>query len=624
MIRQIFAGCLLLTSCFLASAGETEPDAKLLETYEAALLKLPEPFRERVGDVVLKRAPDLGLGPSLPLEYRLLNRAAYASFSISDRTLKVYDAGVRNRPTWEDEGPGASEVAKLLAGIADVLGVAAPKDENDPAFQEAWREFVRRVYAWEGGRVPDPLPSVNDKKLWNQFLGDGVWRLMGGKVSMEQLIFHEFGHALQLEWGISDDKTLYWGELSGFTETRDGEAADGWISGFFKMEEVMVLIRVLMAGDESKISRGENADTQVSDKARFVNRYARYDLREDYAESFRLMAYDPERLAKTAPEKFLFLNALGWNARLDVREPGPLWYSGAELDRLLPEKARKDGLARILGRQGDEISLSPIAVAAILRAHAGVLTKEDLPEPHPAFEFVNDLPNSIFGVLDPALLQVEIEGSKYGASPKRLRENQNELILNWLDHFEFQNGISKFRAYGTEGIEGGYEEGVKVAPNLESRYFQYESLRVHGRELVPEDTWRTWDLNEAKFHHEGGAPWLAARYSILGSEKPARELYAEIKEIADKGASGFERAQFIGTAVDVALKANDLKVIPSKIKAIPGETLGAWLRVRYALSASSVAEGKAKEELLQLARSEVAACQNLVLKEKLQRLVTEP
>ncbi len=91
MIRQAFAGCVLLTSGFRAGAEEMKPDSNLIELYESARLKLPEPYRERMGDVILARASDLGLGPDLPLEYRLLNRAAYASFSSLDRKLTVYD-----------------------------------------------------------------------------------------------------------------------------------------------------------------------------------------------------------------------------------------------------------------------------------------------------------------------------------------------------------------------------------------------------------------------------------------------------------------------------------------------------------------------------------------------------
>ena len=143
------------------------------------------------------------------------------------------------KTAWLGEGPTQAEVARLLAGVADVMGVEAPKDEKDPAFEATWKEFVRRVYSWERAEVPEQLPAVDSKEVWNRFLNDGVWRLM---------------------------------------------------------------------------------------------------------------AYDPEHLAKIAPEKFLYLNALGWNARLDLKAPGPLCYSGAEFERMLPKPVRKILQERIMLR----------------------------------------------------------------------------------------------------------------------------------------------------------------------------------------------------------------------------------------------------------------------------------
>jgi hypothetical protein len=279
--------------------------AELNEVFEAAKLKLPGELRARVGDVKLAREKDLGVGKEAPLEYRLLNRAAYASFSILDRTLTVYDAGASEGPVW-DGGRGAREdLAVMMLDVADVLGVNTPRSGEDVDLDLAWEKFVKRVWSWSDTPVPDPLPEVGDGAVFTQFLKDGVRRAMGGEASMEQLMVHEFGHALQLEQETMGARMSYWGHLSGFTNSKRGEPSDGFVGGSNRMEQMKVLIRLLLSNEPKKMSRGGLAEYQVSDKANFVNRYARYDLREDYAESFRLMTYDPERLIKVAPEKFL-------------------------------------------------------------------------------------------------------------------------------------------------------------------------------------------------------------------------------------------------------------------------------------------------------------------------------
>lgn len=595
-----------------------EPELKV--AFEEALKKLPEALRERVGDVELMRAKDLGVGDEVSLEYRLLNRAAYASFSVGERKLTVYDAGARNRPTWEGDGPTEQELVGLLAGVADVMGVEAPKDENDPAFAVAWKEFVKRVYSWEGAKVPATTPAIDDREVWNRFLGDGVWRLMGGEVSMEQLMFHEFGHALQLSESMMT-KMTYWGELSGITETSQGEVTDGVVGGKQKIEEEMVLIRMLMADDAAKMLRGEAADYAMSKDARFVNRYARYDLGEDYAESFRLMGYEPERLAKVAPEKFLYLNALGWNARLDEKKPGPLWYSGAEFERLIPKEVRKESFERLLGKDGKGLALSPAAMAAILRAHAGELRKDDLPKPYPVIEVPDDLPIWLRESLGNAVLTVVVDGEVYVASPERQRSQQDELIGRWLGNDSFYRGIVKFLGKGTKNLASSYEENVVVLEDATLRANRYEVLRDSGGKGVSAEEWRKFDKAEAKAQHEAGNVWTAARYSILSSGKKREELFEEITDLAKKGEGGFERARFIGTAVDLALAGKDAGVVEAKIKEIPGETLGKWLRVSYLLKAAEAFEGEKGEGFVKAAKSEAVDCHFPKLKRELELML---
>lgn len=595
----------------------------LREAFEGALKRLPAALKAEIGDVKLKRATDMGVPPKFPLEVRLLNRAAYASFNIGKRELTVYDAGAKNQPLWSEDGPSQIEVAKLLAGVADVMGVKAPKDGEDPHFQPAWAEFVKRVYSWRGDKAPTSVPAVNDKEVWNRFLGDGVWRLLGGEVTMEQLMVHEFGHALQLDMKVQMAKMTFWSELSGVTESKNKEPADGYVGGMQQMENTMVLIRLLMTDTPGTMSRGEIADYQLSSKARLLNRYARYDLREDYAESFRMMTYNPARLAKEAPEKFLYLNALGWNARLDLKNSGPLWYSGEEFEKYLPKSKRKELFARLLGKEGNGPDLSPVPLAAILRAHAGELAAEDLPAPFPVVEIPGDLPKTMRKSLDSGLLNVEIDGVIHTASPARQRERQEELISRFIGDFDFAVGILKFRTKTTEGVEGGYLKDVMEARTPGRRFRNYEALREYGWASAPRAKWREWDRKEAKFHKENGNAWLAARYSILVSEKDPKELYAEIKETAAKGESGYERSLFIGTAVDLALKEKNPDLVDEKIREIPGEALGGWLRARYAILASKNLGEKSKARFRKIVSDEAEKSRYPEIKRALDRMLKE-
>ena len=615
MKKGLFAWFLAMGSVALADEGAAiEADVKL--AFERAMEKLPEPLREQVADVQLKRAGDLGLGDDLPLEYRLLNRAAYASFSVLKRTLTVYDAGALAKPTWEGAGPSKDEVAMLLAGVADVLGVKAPRNGKDPTFEMAWQEFVKRVYSWSGEKVPKTFPEVEDAKVWDRFLTQGVWRLMDGKVPMEQLMIHELGHALQLEreLGSLAAKMKYWASLSGYTETFNGEATDGFAGGMNKTEEAMVLIRLLLTVDPAQMSRGSKADYEAAEGARFVNRYARYDLREDYAESFRLMACDPERLVQAAPEKFLYLNALGWNARLDSKAPGPLWYSGAEFERLFPKEERLEIFERLLGKDGKGPALHPVALGAVLRAHAEELEAKDLPRSYELLKLPDDLPEEMRKELDGSHLKAMIDGEVYVASPEWQKARQDDAIDRWIGSYDFELGMLKFRGRGGKGIRGGYDEGVVKLKNANQRARRYEVLREFGGALLTFDEWRELDRKEADFHEKAGSEWYAARFALLGSNEKLEVLFAKLEGAVDSEVSGFERSQLIGTGADVAMRSKDAGLIHSKVKEIPGETLGAWLRVKYLLRAAEVT---GDESFSAAAKAEVEGCEYPKLKKQL-------
>ncbi|YCM46071.1 hypothetical protein V2O64_08580 [Verrucomicrobiaceae bacterium 227] len=603
---------------------EVEPIVEL--AFKAAFVKLPKAYQERLGDVKLQRAEDFGAGEDAPLDYRLMSRAAFASFHNMSRVMTVYDAGVRNKPSWKGAAPSEDALVVFLGDVADVMGVEIPGDTKAQAFETAWAEFVKRVYSWSEAMVPEPFPSPGDPVVLNRFLEDGVWRAMGGEVPLEQLLFHEFGHALQLDHRDQFQEThmRYWASLSGFSESDSGGASNGYAGGRFKMEEPIVLIRMLLSDDPAGMDRGPRADYAAPAETRFVSRYARYDLREDYAESFRLMCYDPERLAKIAPEKFLYLNALGWNARLDVAEPGPLLYSGTGLATLLPKEGRMDLFQRLLGKDGKGPALHPMGLGAVLRAHAGELTQSDLPEPFPMVPVPDDLPEQLQEGLSLDALKAEIDGVIYIAAPEWQKERQDERIASWVGSYELRKGLHRYRVHGSRGLQEGYESDVKQQRDVRRRASNYEAFREFSRDLLPDDDWKKLDLAEAAFQKKAGNEWAAARFAILASDESLDEKDANLQKVLVNAPAGLDRVRLFGTAVDLAIESRDAEVIEAKIRKIPGETLGAWLRVKYRLRAARILGEEGQGAFRKAARGELEACLYPHLKSELEDLIQAP
>jgi hypothetical protein len=569
----------------LAGAKPVEPEVRT--AFEEALGALPTVVREQVKDVKLRREADLGLQGALPLEYRLLNRAAYASMGVVDRELRVYDACVLNRPFWGQAPPEPAELSLFLAGVADLLGVEAPEDAEGPALAKAWEAFAERVYSWRGETVPIPLPPPGAPEVLDRFLKDGVGRALDGQVPMVQMLVHELGHALQLDpEGGMVDRMLCWATLSGFVETSDHEKADGFVGGGQSIEHAQVLIRLILADEPDKSPRGPMADYQPSSGARFVNRYGRYDLREDYAECFRLMVFDPERLARLAPEKFLYLNALGWNARLDVKNPGPLWYSGETFARLLPKSSRRAVFERLLGTNGQGPALHEVALAAVLRAHAEELAAEDLPPPYALLVTPDDLPGQLRASLDEGMLTAEVDGIVHVASPELQRARQDEMIAGWLEFHQFSLGLLAMMDDHPESIRKQYLEDVVKVAEAEERAEAYERLREYGKKLLPAQEWRQLDHQESNFQQQAGRALTAERFAILAQEGNHQARITRAQQKAEAAEAGLERVRLFATAADVALETGDPQRIRQTIQAIPGETLGAWMRTQYWLRAA--------------------------------------
>jgi hypothetical protein len=589
------------------SAQTIEPEIQ--QAFEEARASLPPPVREMVEDVTLHRAPDLGLPPEVPLAYRLLNKAAFMAFSVGRRELTVFDAGVTGRPRWGQNPPSAQELVPFLAGVADVLGVEAPRDEKDPAFLKAWTAFVARVHSWQGKPPLVPVPPPGDPALLDRFLEEGVWRSMGEKVPLVPLFVHEFAHALQLETGLNGmaERMATWASLSGFVEADSEEPADGFSGGQNATENAMVLVRLILSDDPDRMPRGASAIYEPAAGARFVNRYARYDLREDYAESFRLMVFAPAVLAEKAPEKFLYLNALSWNTKLDTQQPGPLWYAGEDLARLLPKASRLPVTERLLGKDGKGPSLGPVVLAALLRAHANEWSAEDLPEPYQVIPVPEDVPLTLRESLAPAVLQVEIDGVTHVASPAAQLRWQDEEIRSWLDYQEFNLGLQELLGTDPEAVRQRYREDILSLEDARERAEAYEILREGGWSAEQADEWRIMDRQEAAAQGEAGNPLLAARYAILAEKGNHAARMKRAREMAEKAPRDFDRVLLIATAADVAMETRDHDTMRATIEAIPGQVLGAWLRIKYRQRAALLVERALREEFHAAARKDAEA-----------------
>ena len=108
-----------------------------------------------------------------------------------------------------------------------MLGVAPPKGADDPKVDPAWAEFVKRVWSWSDDLAPKEIPEVGDAAVFTRFLDDGVWRAMGGGVSMKQLMVYEFGHAPQLQQGSLFDRMSHRASVSSIRNSDDGGTANG-------------------------------------------------------------------------------------------------------------------------------------------------------------------------------------------------------------------------------------------------------------------------------------------------------------------------------------------------------------------------------------------------------------
>lgn len=426
-----------------------EPKAR--RAFERALDRYPEAIREQLTDVRLRRDRSYGVPADAPLMMRLMGDAVYAYYSMNGDAVTLLDAGLAERARWT--GGDASE--DEVAGLMHDLGLIG--DDGDRS--EAWARFVAEVQGWPGDAPVEGAIRFGDGRVLDRFVRLGVGRALAreweevGALDLEQQMVHELAHALQLGGrGMEASARMEaWGTLSGWVRADRGEPFDGFHGGMIALEDPAVLGRLLVSDQ-----RGEGLYAHAPG-ARFVNRYARYDAREDYAESVRLFIEDPDRLIRIDPTKFMFINALGYNAALRLDEPGPLWLGSEDIEeRGWGDLVQRGARELLEGREG--ISVDPRTVAGLLRAHRSVLSAGGLPDCDVFDAAPPDAPEVVRRALNPERFSAEIDGKRFGPPAGEVRRLFDGAVADWFDDDSFWRGMDGLGEPDAETVEGEFAD----------------------------------------------------------------------------------------------------------------------------------------------------------------------
>lgn len=440
-----------------------EVETEVVEAFNNAWNRLTPEHRRLLNGVALRREAEFFLPARSPLEYRLMAAAAMASHNAARHEISVYDAGVRGAAHWNGGPPSDESLDEFLSNFADLV----PDGRRDDRHAR-WLAFYMPTESWAVGEVPKALPTPGKPQALQRFVGGGVWHALGGRATLEELLLHELAHAIH-SGGASgrDQVNRYgsWATLSGWTLTSTGEPARGYAHGRMMVERPIALIRLLIGAD-----RGASIYAPAPD-ARFVNIYSSYDLREDYAEATRLLVYDPARLAEVSPHKLLYINAVGWNTRLDAERPGPLWIDEETL-RGAPWFDRvAEGASTLLL----DARIDPFAAIGVLRAHAGVLDAADLPVPHEPFVLPTDFPAELARRYADGRFSVSIGGVEHHAHPEAVRRSAERALIDRLEHLEIELLLAGLH----NGVDEAEAEAIAAEADAERRLGRLE-LALHG------------------------------------------------------------------------------------------------------------------------------------------------
>jgi hypothetical protein len=556
MFRPFLPTLVLLGAC-AARRGAPAVEPHLREAFARALQHLPAELVERTAGVTLVQR-ELEVPPGSPLIARLVARGALAYYSIRERELAVTSGGARGWPRWGEGAPEPGELDRFLKSIAPELD---------------WETFAARVAGWSSELLAPGPSSPGDPRVLERFVALAGTRALGQDLPLEQLIFHELMHAVQLDGENPGAPIRAWSGAAGWLESDSGRVCDGSYDGAWRTERPEVLVRLVLLGERGRGAFLPTADFQCT------NPYSAYDPREDYAESGRQMAYDPHALARAAPEKFLYLNALGWNARLDPESPGPRWYEPCELGLDLFERTVAAG-GRTLWRRAEAQPGAPaVALAAVLRVHGRWLPPAD----YPVLELPatpRDLPPGVGAV--PDLAFTVADGSRRVLPAPALVDRWDEGLRLWIQRREFTLGLLGWFPLELAKLETIEREEVLPLPGDQRRAFEAYCLLREAAGVWSAERLGNTLAREERAQLAGGRPLGAALLRLHFGTEP---LEARVERaLALFEAAGEEPVEHpfatveLGRGLVEALTDLDPERALQVARALPGSTWGAACR----------------------------------------------
>ncbi len=612
------------------AAGEREA---LAEVRAQALERFPGPMRMRLETVPVVREARFELPEGAPLSLELVAAAAQGAFELGPRRVVLYDAGWAGGARWSRDLDGPEDRARLgalLDDLAPLLGAPAG------AHGELWERFaarVRKLAGRESGPEGAAPPVFGSAEVFDALLDAGVRRLLGGELDRVGLLVHELAHAVQLGGKPFESRAhvLHWGSLSGWAASASGEPTDGTVGGFYAVERAEVLLRLILADEEAPLDRlRDGAFYLHHSAARFVNRYAAHDPREDFAESLRRFVDDPRDLFARAPQKFLFLNAVGWCLDLDIAAPGPLWIDGERLAELGGAAALAEVAARLLAPGEGEPAADLEVRAALVRAHAEVLAGEDLGAPHGQLAPPADLPEPVLRAVDPELLTVRVGERVYPPEPGALATRWARELVHHAIRAEAGPGIFAWLLHRRPDAAALARLVAEIEGfgDAEERFGRWvHVLACEGHWAADAEALAAAGRRERERLVAEGRPLWGARIELLlargdprlGAEERLRAAREALERALGEASPSAEHVELAALAAGVLLRAElaadpagTLAGDPARgparwVDSVPGETLGALRRVELWSEAARTLEGNGHDPAPAVARARAEA-----------------
>lgn len=580
-----------------ASPVPVESEARA--AFARAMARYPQSIRDHLAHVELHRDHSYGMPEEAPLMARLMGDAAYAYYSMNHDAVVLLDAGFAEQGRWTGGDVEEADVAGLM------LDLGLLDEGADP--HAAWDRFVEIVQGWPGDAPIDPPIRFADERVLDRFVRLGVGRSLAkhgesvGALDIEQQMVHELAHALQLDGPLmtASARMEAWGTLSGWVRADRNEPFNGFHGGMVRMEHPAVLGRLLVSDE-----RGEGLYAHAPE-ARFVNRYARYDAREDYAESVRLFLEDPQRLIRIDPVKFMFINALGYNAALDLAEPGPLWIDAAEIEvRGWREQVQRGARELLTGREG--IQADARTVAGLLRAHAELLNAQGLPECDVFLGPPPDAPDSIAQGLDPEHFSAEIDGRRFGPDAHAVENLLVGAIINRYEDDVFWRSMNDLMDADAESLEEEFADLAKMH-DPQDRAMAAARLFSNVNDTIEDNRLSEMIVREVRAMRTARRPMLAEtlklRFALSQDQAVPSESIGRWVAMATEESGSYGAAELRRALVDLLLRDGQQDRAMEIAKSMRGESWG-LLRKVDAMCAIAASTGDAS--VLRAAEGELA------------------